>query len=107
MRPNLTLTLVRPLARCCSCSGFECYAWAPWVGGGLVGILQFPIVIMMHDTIGSSTAYVAISSFLLHAIPETLHHHHGLSYLKKYAWDACLLLHPVSSGSSATSRPAF
>eukprot|EP00045_Choanoeca_perplexa_P019448 m.2884 g.2884 ORF g.2884 m.2884 type:complete len:385 (-) comp4169_c0_seq1:93-1247(-) len=52
--------LPRPLGS--ADSFFSMHAWSPVVSGALVGALQIPAVVMLGDTLGSSTCYMTLSA---------------------------------------------
>lgn len=62
--------LYRPLEDDCSLKHFwNCYAWPPAIAGVMVGILQIPVFLLMSNTLGSSTAYVAVCSAWVYLLP--------------------------------------
>ena len=40
-------------------------AWPPYVGGMLVGVLQLPLVLSMHETLGGSSSLIVMVSQVL------------------------------------------
>ena len=64
------------------CGVFDCYAWNPAMGGAVVGLLQFPVVLLLHDTIGSSGSYVWAASRALYVLPSAMGDR--LAYLKPF-----------------------
>eukprot|EP01025_Chloroclados_australasicus_P052755 TRINITY_DN6160_c0_g1_i3.p1 TRINITY_DN6160_c0_g1~~TRINITY_DN6160_c0_g1_i3.p1 ORF type:complete len:414 (+),score=56.58 TRINITY_DN6160_c0_g1_i3:172-1242(+) len=49
---------------------FAQYAWPPQVGGAMIGALQLPAVLVIADTLGSTTGYQTLSSQWINGFPQ-------------------------------------
>eukprot|EP00049_Salpingoeca_infusionum_P025683 m.21186 g.21186 ORF g.21186 m.21186 type:complete len:419 (+) comp8254_c0_seq2:397-1653(+) len=56
---------------------FDCPSWPPWASGIILGLLQIPAILVIKDTLGSSTAYDAVTSLATHALQD---HHKKTHY---------------------------
>ncbi|KAL4216749.1 hypothetical protein ACF0H5_024472 [Mactra antiquata] len=89
-------------------------AWRPSVAGGIIGILQLPLIFTVHDTMGGSTSYVTmvsqwvITQKLQEMFPYLAKKRCGIGnwWQVVYVWGAILgaCLASIASDTMATSN---